>query len=433
MQSHRTTTPGPRARRRRWRVPPALLHGPEALEGGSVLQEVGGSLGLVLWQALGDVVLWAETPPPERVGLFAVDAERRRLAALMCLSVEAALEDALRELACLTGRPERVRAERVALACWELAQWAEREHKAATALALAQGAALACPGDAAAAFKVGQLARKQAQYARAESWLRRTVALARQSGDWISYSLAFSGLGTMYAQRGNFPMARKFHTRALRAAKRHCLHDIAGGALHDLFVVAVTSDRADEAERYAQAALEEYGPANPKLPRLAHDVGYFWMERGYFARALPVFQALLAHMIHPGERIAAVSNIARAAGGANDTVAFEHAWEASWEMMNAQQAEGHAEALLELARGAASRKDWDRAEIAAKHAITVARERDEARIEIAAESVVEAIQSSRRAGKQLIPGGNPALAVDVEGDALAAKFVRRLREYAVPS
>ena len=418
---------GPRARRRRWRVPPALLYGPEALEGGGVLGEVRGELGLVLWQALRDTVLWAETPPSERVGLFTDDAEPRRLAALLCLGITGDLEQPLQELARLAGRPERAGAERVGLACREVVQWAEAEGKPATALAFAQAAALTCPGDAAASFKVGQLARKQAQYARAESWLRRTVPLGRQSGDWASYALAFSGLGNLYVQRGNFPAARRFHMRALRAAKRHCLHSIEGDALHDLFVIAVTSDRVQEAEEHARAAFDAYGPEHPRIPNLAHDVAYFWMTQGYFERALAVFRALLPYVHRPAERLATLSNIARAAGGCGKDQTFEEAWKTVWETyvtVSATEMEAQAEAFLELAYGATSLAQWDRAERAVHRALELAEARREARVQVTAETVMEFVKGRRHLQVHSVP--ETSLVLNKDADNLAEELVRSL-------
>ncbi|HET6765498.1 MAG TPA: hypothetical protein VFH27_17550, partial [Longimicrobiaceae bacterium] len=61
--------PGPK---RRWCIPPAILREPsETLEGAQVLDEVGGRLGVLLWQCLRDVTLWAATDPEDRDGLFA--------------------------------------------------------------------------------------------------------------------------------------------------------------------------------------------------------------------------------------------------------------------------------------------------------------------------------------------------------------------------
>ncbi len=76
-----------------------------------------------------------------------------------------------------------------------VAGWAEAEGKLALALGYAQAVALVRTGEARAAYAVGLLARRRAEYARAETWFRRAVMLARQSGDWPAYCLAFVGLG----------------------------------------------------------------------------------------------------------------------------------------------------------------------------------------------------------------------------------------------
>ena len=75
--------------RRRWRIPPPYLRGSEPMEGATILEEVPGALGLLLWQAMRDVSLWAMTPREERVGLFNADAEPRRLAALLSIGAPA--------------------------------------------------------------------------------------------------------------------------------------------------------------------------------------------------------------------------------------------------------------------------------------------------------------------------------------------------------
>ncbi len=410
---------------RRWRVPPALLHGSEALEGGDVLQEIHGGAGLLLWQALRDVFLWASTPPVERQGLFSAEAERKRLAEILAVELEGTLEEPLGVLTAMVGQPERVRAERVAFACRQISQWAEEKGALGTALAFSQAAALACPGDASAAFKVGQIARKRAENARAESWFRRAIALARQSSDWPSYSLAFLGLGTLYMQRGNLPTARRFYIRCLRAAKRHSLREIQGGAYHDLFVIAVTSDRFVEAEEHARAAFYSYGPTSARVPKLAHDVAYFWLMQGYFARALSVFQALLPRMESPADQAIILPNIIRAAGGAGERETFENAWKAFQAISDrVESSEGFAEALLELARGALSLKEWTRAEEVAHEAMQRARQRGEARILVMAESLLDALAHQRRAEACTLPATEENS--NGYGDALAQEFIRSL-------
>lgn len=409
--------------RRRWHVPPALIHGSEALEGGGVLQEFSSGTGLLLWQALRDVTLWAHTPVTERKGLFSADAERRRVAEMLSVGPEPGLEEPLGVITTMVGRPDRVHAEHVALACRQVGQWAEARGNLATALSFFQAGALACPGDACSAFKVGQIARKRAENARAESWFRRTIALARQAGDWSSYALAFSGLGTLYLQRGNLPAAHRFQIRCFRAAKRHNLREIAGGALHDLHVIATVSGQGTAAQYYAREAFEQYGPNHPRLSNLAHDIAYFWLTQGCFGPALAVFQALLPAVSHAAERLTTLSNICRAAGGAGDRASFSSAWDEVWSNADEQSAEAHAEAFLELAHGALSLGEWDRAELAANRALTTARLRGEARVDITAESVIESIRHDRLSVE--VPASREA-ATSTEAHALAEDLVRCL-------
>jgi hypothetical protein len=80
----KTSTPRARGRRRdasrRWCIPPAILREPEeTLEGSLILVEFEGDLGLLLWNSLRDVTLWAAVPPERREGLFKPEAAQKRL------------------------------------------------------------------------------------------------------------------------------------------------------------------------------------------------------------------------------------------------------------------------------------------------------------------------------------------------------------------
>ena len=419
-------SPPVRRTRRRWRVPPAITHGDEAFEGAAILEEVQGRLGLVLWQSVRDVSLWASAPEDRRSELFTGGAEERRRAAIRAEAAEPVLETSLLEVSELLGNPHSLNGELTARACLQVAQWADDRGSTATALAFAQSAAFAAPFDAATAYTVARLARRRAEHARAESWFRRTVALARQSGDWSAYSLAFLGLGNLYMQRGNYPAARRFYVRALRAARRHALHSAAGMTYHDLFVLATLTGRVDEAERFARGAYDEYGSDHPRLPALAHDVGFFWMEQGYHARALPIFRALLPHLPRSAERPVVLANIARAAGAVGDRALFDDAWIQVREGVDDGEArEGAAEALVELARGAASLADWERAEAAAARALEVAVERGEAKARLSAETVLESVRGRTATEASPAPGREAAAN---EADALAAELVRSLSQ-----
>lgn len=425
MQARKFRVPQ-RKTQRRWRVPPALKRGDEIFEGLGVLDELSGERGLVLWQSLRDALLWADAQDDERTALFSPDAERTRMAMILAAQPAAEVEEPMSVLARMLGEPTRISEEMVALACRRISQWSDDEGLLATALAFAQAAATVTPGDAGAAFAVGKLARRRAEYARAETWFRRTIALARQIGDWATYSQAFNGLGNLYMQRGNLPGARRFLMRAVRAAQRNSLHSIEGAALHDWFVVAMTADRTEEAQQLARKAFDAYGDQHPGLPRLAHDVAYWWITQGYYARALPVVRSSLAHFTQPFDRLSGWGSIARATGGLGDRNAFREAWDACYDLLQGGTAtdERAAEALLDMSMGAAHLGMWDKAEQAARESLETGSRRSEGRIRLTAEAVLDSVRH-HRAVETHIAAVRPE--VVEAGDSLAAAFVRSLQ------
>jgi tetratricopeptide (TPR) repeat protein len=335
-------------------------------------------------------------------------------------------------LARMLGEPERISEEMVALACRRVSQWADDEGLLTTALAFAQAAATVTPGDAGAAFAVGKLARRRAEYARAETWFRRTIALARQIGDWATYSQAFLGLGSMYQQRGNLPAARRFLIRSMRAAQRNSLHSIEGMALHDLFAVAGEAERYEEAHQYARAAYEAYGPHHPAIPRLAQDVAYWWLSQGHFAEAMPVLESVLPHFSQPDLRLNALGSIARAAGGLGQRERFRETWEAAHDLLRSTAAdERAAQALLDMAHGAASLGLWDKGELAARDALEIGTRRNEARIRLTAESILESVRH-HRAVEIRKNGARRESPAEVD-TLLAEDFARSLQSTTIPA
>jgi tetratricopeptide (TPR) repeat protein len=419
-------TPPVRRTTRRWRTPPAITHGAEAFEGAGILDEVKGALGLLLWQSLRDVSLWASFEPEERAGIFVAGAEENRLAAVRAAELDVQLEPPLMTIVRMVGAPESARPETVAMACQHIAHWADVQGHSASGISFAQAAALALPGDASYAYAVGRLARRRAEHARAETWFRRAVALARQTGDWTTYALAFSGLGNLYSQRGNVPAARRFHVRALRAARRHSLRQIQGAALHDLFViVAGGGEGSDDPERYARAAFEAYGADHPRVPALAQDVAYHWILRGQHEPALHVFQALLPHMTRLDERLVVLANVARAAAGAGERKLFEETWDEVWDGLGrSDQLENGAQVLLELAHGAAALGEPERAERAADRASQLAAACSESRVRVEAEDLLESVRRTR--GARAKAADAPHAAVAEETGVFAADLVRTL-------
>jgi len=427
MAAPQTGTPVRKPRRRwRWHVPPALVHGNESLEGSELLEEFSGAAGLALWQSMRDATLWAGArEPEERAGLFHPGAYEQRLKQIEQAGLDAAIDAPLRTLAAISRDPVAAREEEILSACRDIANWAEAQEKLGTAIAMAQAGALAAPTNAAAGFRVGQLARSRAEYARAESWFRRVIGLGRQAKDWGSYAEAFLGLGNLYLLRGNVPAARRFHIRGLRAARRHGLRDIVARAHHDLFVIAVDNATPAEALEHARAAFKAYGATHPRLPVLAHDLAYFWMQRGRFAQALSVFQGLHPHIVEPWERMQNTADLGRAAGGAGNRAVFDEAWDEFWSFTGDWYTRRTAsQALLDMSRGAASLKDWARAERAATTARDVATRREEARVALEAEALLDSVSRKRNleAPQPVAAGADE----EAESEGMAADLIRAL-------
>jgi tetratricopeptide (TPR) repeat protein len=424
MKSPRTKAAMARAPRR-WRTPPPLTRGSaESLEGMEILREVSGETGVLLWQAYRNVMFWATAEPTDRGTLFAPDAAQRRLDELLAANLPAIIVDALVSVGRMLGAPEATPGDAIAEACRTVAEWAAQQGYDATALSFTQAAALAGPRNAVLALSVGRLSRRRGELPRAETWFRHAIMIARQTGDWEAYGRAYLALGNMARQRGNFPAAHRMHVKALRSGKRKGLGPIVGLASHELFVIATETGRSEQAENYARQAFRAYGPEHDLLPALAHDIAYYWMEQGYFARALPVFEALEPLFPDLKQKLPVRANVIRAAGAAGDRDQFRKMWNETIKLTREPEAAPVvANSLLEMARGAASLGEWDRAEQVAERAVAVASERREAAVVVRAESVLGSIRSGRSVENAI--ASRTGRASD-QADALASEMVRSL-------
>ena len=390
MPSSRPAAP---AAKRRTRVPPALTRGPEAMPALGIVEEVGGELGVLLWRCARDVVLWASTPPARRSGLFTGTAAERRTQQLDALSVDPELAAPLAVMARVLESPAAIPERLLVNACRRLALWAEQQGHLATALEFTQAGALVALESAALAYAVGRLARRRAEYDRAESWYVRGIVQARRAGEHRVYARAYAGLGTLYFQRGNLPAAKRAFLRCLKAAARHGHADLQGTAYHDLFITELETGAGPECEVLAERALTAFGSNSGAVARLAFDVAYHWILLGRFADALRVAQALSPHFDGAGERALVLSMIARSAGGAGDRATFGWAAERLEALLQTGAgADSVPRALLGLAYGAASLADWPEALRFAQAATAAARERSEGKILIMAEAALESIQ-----------------------------------------
>ena len=386
-----------------------------------ILDEVGGELGVVLWQSVRNVLLWASTPPARRGGLFAGPAAAAREDELGRMQVDPELVAPLSVMVRLLENPSGMDVPRVVNACRRVAFWAEQRGSLATALEWAQAAAISAPHSAVLAYAVGRLARRRAEYDRAESWYARAIVQARRTSDWRTYTLSYSGLGNLHTQKGNFPVAKRAQVRGLRAALRHDLTDLQGIAYHDLFVTNIETGGGSDATSLAGRAFRAYPQGHPFVPRLAFDVAYHWILEGYFSEAQRVAQALRPYFEGAAERALVLSLVTRSAGGAGDRAAFE---EARRELMGLLQSgcgrDAEARALLGISYGAASLEEWHLAETSALQAVEAAGERREGRIALAAEAALEFARRRAEPPRSVKPAASHT--------TLADEFVQALRE-----
>jgi tetratricopeptide (TPR) repeat protein len=390
----------------------------DAAEGADLLAEIGGTMGMLLWGALRDFMLWAEAPAEQRERLFGPGAGDLRRAELASAAPDQELWGPLLTLAQMADDAARADRARVVFAVRSLARWAERRGAPRARLAFARAAAVAVAADPRLALEAARLARDVAEHAQAETWFRRAITLSR-GRDWETYVWGFIGLGVQYMRTGNYPAANAVMQRALRTARKRRLHALEGSAHHHLFVFNVDAGRMDEGYAHAVAALRAYGDGHPRLPALAHDLGCFWSEQGRFARALSIFDVSLPRFPEGTSRLLALANVVRAAAGVRERARYEEARAEAMSLAGLPAcADNAAESLLLVAQGDVSLGEWSRAEAAARAALTVARERDEARTLMAAEAQLEAAVHGRALARS-----TPAETVELarRADELAAQ------------
>lgn len=365
---------------------PPLLRATEHIEGAPLLLELPSPVGLLLWGLYRNLSRW----------LTAAGLSAAHPTAAWGLGSPAEIAGAVETLSQIESNPERIPREDVAEACLCVASWAKDNRFLATCLAFTQCAALVRARDALLAYRVGRMARDLSQYPRAESWLRAAVKLARGQ-DWETYARAYIALANLYIDVGNYPAARVLANRALRVGARHNIPGLAGMAYHALFIMAAQSGAAKDAHDLAQAAFTHYGPEHSRIPALAHDLACFWSDWGQFGRALPVFQAVEPYFPNPDDHVVVTANRARAAAAVGNRAEYEFAWiEAINTLPECVNAPRIADALLTLARSAASMSDFPSAEEFAQRAHDLATAHGLSQLQLQAESAVEAVRSERQ-------------------------------------
>jgi tetratricopeptide (TPR) repeat protein len=375
------------------RAPPPILQrlDTRGFRGLEILNEHDEMPGFVLWSAFRDAELW--TGAGAQAQLHRGSASWGEFITRLDASF-AGIVPALRLLAGLS-RLSRDEGAAIASGCDAIAEWSEQRSKLGTAVEFAQVASAAHPDHPMHAARAARLLKERAEWSRSVSWYDHAIHNARRVQDWYAYSDAYCGLASLHAERGNFPRARRLLQRALRAAQRHHVDEQVANAYHYLFTLECVAGNWERAELLVVKALAKYPNDSPKRARLARDLAYRWILRGYFDRALPLAQEVLRHFATPGLRALVWSDIARAAAGTGDEDVFERAWAQAKVLLDEGMSEPYGiTILLNLAHGAAFRGEVARARLPAHAAAILARSRGEPQSVLEAEALLDSLPSA---------------------------------------
>jgi tetratricopeptide (TPR) repeat protein len=395
--------------------------------GADLLAEEVGTAALLFWQAFRDVELWGRTT--DRRDLFQPDGADLRADQIEQLDpIYGEVKSTLKALLAVVRNPADADPVAIADHCSSVAVWFESRGNLRCAVDFAVAAFFADSARAALAVRVARLTRMLAEYPRSTSWFDYSLYLARRLEDWQAYSEALLGLANLWFQVGNFPRARYYNRRCLRLVRRTPrLRHMGGAAYHNLFVLEMEAGNVELAETLAQKAFEFYGGESPCLVRLARDLSHRWTVLGYFARALPLALEALNHFSRPVDRAQVWAGVGRAAGGAGEFSIFEDAWIETWALV--RQGLAHpfaADVLMDLAHGAASLRDLQRASHAATTALGIARERKEGHTILAAEALLDSLRPVRNdAAAPAISSAATPTASGVEAGLLRALQAHR--------
>jgi hypothetical protein len=343
---------------RRWCIPPAVLRGPhETLEGADLLSEFADNeaLGVLLWRTMRDVTLWAGASPEARDRLFSDTGADRQRTRLVETEIPAAISAAMDTINGMMTIPDRADPSVITICCLEVSAWARHQQLLHTAITFAQAAALASPDFAEAALHTGIATSAAGQKPRAETWLRRSISLARREPNHPAYATALTELARLYEQRGDNARAAHLYRWAYLAGRRFKVRSARMQAAHGLFRLTRTQDLA-RAAQFALAAQRAYRPGVPGGPQLLLAVARFWVDTNEsdLARlALRRLAVVRFHLPRP-DQLLSWALTARAFAGTDTRFSALAATEA-WRLLEAAEAASTEERLavvIDLAHAA---------------------------------------------------------------------------------
>jgi tetratricopeptide (TPR) repeat protein len=340
--------------------------------GAEVMAELGPEHAVLLFRVLRITHAWAADAGAS--GWYDADVLRSLEEEVLTGGIDEHLRSAVAVLLGELVDPAATDVARLSLCCLQICEWAKERGAAKTSLAFSRAAALVWPTNGALAYLAGRRYRSAGQMKEADLWLRRAARVALWYSDWETYARVLTSLGTTAYRQGDYPLSRAYLDRALRVADRHGLRTLAGEIYHDRFTVAYISEEKRGAEEFARAALERYLPFHERLRALEYDFAYYWLTRGYAAKALDALRALLPHFPQPAHRLQVVSASTRAAGALGDRAAFDEFWAAAWTLMAELAACAILPAaVLDLGYGAGHVQQWEHAETAFQRAREISR------------------------------------------------------------
>jgi hypothetical protein len=203
----------------------------------------------------------------------------------------------------------------------------------------------------------------------AETWLRRTIGLARRSGEWAAYGGALTVLGRLLEGAERLADAHAEYRMAFLLGRRRSLGDIYFRAASALLRIALRTGDHAEAEMYAAIARRPHGRLRPDRGGVLLDVAELELRLGRCAEAAKLLGKALAGRMSPGEQVRALTMLVRAEGGRGDRKAVQDAWHRAVALIDACTTSDGPRLLLCLARAGAEVMEDAQADVAAYRAL----------------------------------------------------------------
>lgn len=359
----------------------------------AIADELGYShLAHELWQDYRLARLFAETPASARSDLFHKELSpsgRERHTAARQAAPE--LARALSAFAALRGK--RVSEAALARACIAIADWADEHGFDQTALEFARAAAAVAPKDPEAANLAGLALRRAGDWARAERFYLRAIALARHGGNAVQYICGHIGMAALLYSRGiKLHRAMRHLSTAARLAERNGRMWLASHVLHDTMLLRVAADDFAGAEAEAERAAELYPLHDSRFPYFVVDFAFVQLEQNRYAAAIPLLDRCFALIGQPSVQALIHSMLARCYAGMGRMGDYTRFCRAAIELVR-EHNEHEATVHYHLAEAARACRSWAEAERHAVRARELGLERGDRELVRIAE---RALEQSRR-------------------------------------